>query len=100
MGVFSIGGKKIRVSVLETTKPAAPLAKRLELVEAQKKIVADEGLGDMIFFVVDILQEAATFISCSATGTKLVERAWKTKVGNDDTVVLPGVLSRKKQIIP
>merc|ERR1711976_1144731 len=32
--IFKIGGKKIRVSVLETTKPAAPLAKRDQLIAA------------------------------------------------------------------
>merc|ERR1712224_681452 len=98
--VFKIGGKKIRVSVLETTQPAAPLAKKQELIAAQKKAIADEALDDMLFFIVDILKEAATFLSCSATGSKLVERAWNVKVGTDDTVVLAGVLSRKKQIIP
>jgi len=98
--IFKIGGKKLRISVLETTKPAAPLAKQAALVEAQKKLVEKEKLDDVIFFVVDILNEAATFISASASATKLVERAWKVKVGKDGTVVLPGVLSRKKQMIP
>lgn len=98
--VFTLGKKKVRVSVLETTQPAAPLEKKAEMVEAQKKIIAEEKLDDMILFVVDIIKEAATYVSCSASGSKLVESAWKTKVGSDGTVVLPGVLSRKKQMIP
>eukprot|EP00933_Yihiella_yeosuensis_P036812 TRINITY_DN30625_c0_g1_i1.p1 TRINITY_DN30625_c0_g1~~TRINITY_DN30625_c0_g1_i1.p1 ORF type:complete len:332 (+),score=64.66 TRINITY_DN30625_c0_g1_i1:77-1072(+) len=98
--VFKIGGKKLRVSVLETTKPSAPLAKRLELIEAQKAIKEKEGLSDVLFFVVDILNKAATFVSSSPNASTMVERAWKVKVGGDGTVVLPGVLSRKKQIIP
>lgn len=99
--VFKIGGKKIRVSVLETTQPAKPLGKQAALVEGQKKLVKNEdGVDDMLFFVVDILKEAATFISSSPTATATVERAWNVKVGADGTVVLPGVLSRKKQIIP
>jgi len=97
--IFKIGGKKIRVSVLETTKPAAPLAKRDQLIAAQKALVQKEKLDDMLFFVVDILKEEATFLSSSATAQALVERSWKVTV-KDDTVVLPGVLSRKKQIIP
>jgi manganese-dependent inorganic pyrophosphatase len=98
--VFKIGGKKIRVSVLETTQPAMPLKKKAVMTEAQKAVVAEEKLDDMLLFVVDILKEAATFVSCSSTGTSLVEKAWKTKVAADGTVVLAGVLSRKKQIIP
>lgn len=98
--VFKIGGKRIRVSVLETTKPAAPLAKQAALVAAQKALVKKEELDDMLFFVVDILKEEATFLSCSTTGAALVEAAWAIPVGKDGTAVLPGVLSRKKQIIP
>eukprot|EP00929_Paragymnodinium_shiwhaense_P109833 TRINITY_DN76395_c0_g1_i1.p1 TRINITY_DN76395_c0_g1~~TRINITY_DN76395_c0_g1_i1.p1 ORF type:complete len:332 (+),score=80.89 TRINITY_DN76395_c0_g1_i1:80-1075(+) len=98
--VFTLGGKKVRVGVLETTNPAAPLAIRDELVAAQQQIQRDEKLDNFIFFIVDILNEAATFLSSSTTGTKLVEAAWSVNVGADGTVVLPGVLSRKKQMIP
>ena len=36
--IFKIGGKKLRVSVLETTKAAGPLAKQNELVAAMKEL--------------------------------------------------------------
>ncbi|CAE7560480.1 ppaC [Symbiodinium sp. CCMP2456] len=98
--IFTIGGKKLRVSVMETTKAAGPLAKKDELVAAMRKLTLDEKLDDVLFFVVDILKEAATFISSSATATRLVEKAWGVKVDAEGLVVLPGVLSRKKQIIP
>lgn len=98
--VFSLGGKKVRVSVLETTAPAMPLKKTPELVVAMQNKAKEEGLDDVILFVVDIINEAATFVSSSPTASKLVEKAWNTKVGEDGTVVLPGVLSRKKQMIP
>jgi len=99
--VFKIGGKKLRVSVLETTQPAAPLKLKAELVEAQQKLKAEEKLDDVLFFIVDILNEAATFISSSDTATALVQRAWNVSVDKTTgTVVLPGVLSRKKQMIP
>merc|ERR1719198_1272851 len=55
--IFNIGGKKLRVSVLETTKPAAPLSKQVELVKAQTELVAKEKLDDVLFFVVDILKK-------------------------------------------
>jgi len=98
--IFKLGGKKIRVSVLETTQPAAPLAKQAELITAQQNLIKEEKLDDMLLFVVDILKEAATFISATPTSAKLVEKAWACTVGPDGTVVLPGVLSRKKQMIP
>merc|ERR1712007_370067 len=98
--IFKIGGKQLRISVLETTKPAAPLTKKAALIDAQKQLVKKEGIDDMLFFVVDILKESATFIASSPSAKRIVERAWKTAGAADDTVVLPGVLSRKKQIIP
>merc|ERR1712039_872065 len=98
--IFKIGGKKLRVSVLETTNIQPPLDKKKELVEEQQKLAKKEELDDVLFFVVDIIKEAAIFVSSSSTGTALVEKAFKCKVKDDGTVVLPGVLSRKKQIIP
>merc|ERR1712110_592828 len=98
--IFKIGGKKLRVSVMETTKPSAPLAKQAEIVEAQQRLAKKEELDDVLFFVVDILNEAATFVSSSPTAASLVKNAWNVSVGTDGTAFLPGVLSRKKQIIP
>mmetsp|Transcript_19726 Transcript_19726/g.35032 ORF Transcript_19726/g.35032 Transcript_19726/m.35032 type:complete len:348 (-) Transcript_19726:89-1132(-) len=98
--VFDIGSKKLRVSVLETTQAAGPLAKQAELVKSMQELKTKEKLDDVLFFVVDILKEAATFISSSPTATKIVEKAWGVQVDKDGLVVLPGVLSRKKQIIP
>jgi manganese-dependent inorganic pyrophosphatase len=97
---FKLGGQQIKVAVLETTKPATVLSRQEELIKAQKEIIASEKLDDMIFFVVDILNESATYVSCSKKGAALVERAWNVSLGPDGTVTLPGVLSRKKQIIP
>lgn len=98
--VFKIGGKRLRVSVLETTKPAVPLARLSDLIATQRTLASKEGLDDVLFFVVDILKEAATFVSSSDSATSIVQKAWKVEVGDDGTVLLPGVLSRKKQIIP
>uniref|UniRef100_A0A7S2K688 inorganic diphosphatase n=1 Tax=Zooxanthella nutricula TaxID=1333877 RepID=A0A7S2K688_9DINO len=99
--VFTIGGRKLRVSVLETTKPAAPLGRKEALLAAMRGLVAEEKIDDVLFFVVDILKEEATFLSGSSTARSIVERAWKVKVDTAaNSVVLPGVLSRKKQIIP
>ena len=47
-----------------------------------------------------MINEAATFVSCSPTASKIVEKAWKTTADKEGLVVLPGVLSRKKQMIP
>merc|ERR1712083_1272461 len=47
--IFNIGGKKLRVSVMETTKPAAPLGKMQELIDAQKAIAKKDKVDDCLF---------------------------------------------------
>ena len=54
----------------------------------------------MLFFVVDIINEEATFVGVSDTASQLVSNAFHTNVDEDCMAVLPGVLSRKKQIVP
>lgn len=98
--IFTIGGKKLRVSVLETTNAASPIGKKAELIDAMKRVKANDKIDDVLFFVVDIVKEAATFISSSSSATAIVEKAWNVKVDSDGQAYLPGVLSRKKQIIP
>jgi len=98
--VFKIGGKNLRVSVLETTKASGPLAKKAKLVEAMTELIKKDKVDDVLFFVVDIMKESATFISSSPTAASLIEKAWNVKVDKDGLALLPGVLSRKKQIIP
>lgn len=98
--IFKIGGKKLRVSVLETTKPSMVLTKHTEIVVAQTALKTKEGVDDVLFFVVDIIKEEAVFMTSSATASAIVEKAFSAKVDDKGLAVLPGVLSRKKQIIP
>lgn len=99
--IFTIGGKKLRVSVIETTKPKIVLIRQGELVAAMKALATKEKVDDVLFFVVDIFEKAAVFVSASDSAKQIVEEAWPaSKVGADGTANLPGVLSRKKQIIP
>jgi len=98
--IFNIGGKKLRVSVLETTKPAIPLSKRADLCTAMSSRASKDGAADVLLFVVDILNVHATSVACTPSAKKIIERAFKAKVDEDGLALLPGILSRKKQIIP
>ena len=53
----------------------------------------------MLLFVVDILNEEATLLVPNDL-TRRVAQASFGVTPTGDTVVLPGVMSRKKQIIP
>jgi len=98
--VFSMGGRQLRVSVVETTRPERALRQRSALVDAQRHVAGKQDLDDCLLFVVDVLNEQATFVAASESAARLVEQAWQCTLGADGTCVLPGVLSRKKQIIP
>lgn len=98
--IFEIGGRKLRISVVETTRPSPALEMKAKLVSAQRKIAREQSLDDVLLFIVDVINEEATFIASSPSATAIVERAWNVPVSSEGTCVLPGVLSRKKQIIP
>ncbi len=96
---YEVGGKQFRVSVLETTSPATVLARKDALVAAMGPVAAQDGADQVLMFVVDILNEEATLLVPNDLVKTVAEKSFGATV-DGDTVVLPGVVSRKKQIIP
>ena len=97
---FLVGDKNIRVSALETTDPASVLARKEGLVEAINIILAEEkDIDDVLLFVIDILKEEATVLTYNAFTKGVIEASFGVTI-DGDTKVLPGILSRKKQIVP
>ena len=96
---FEIDGKKLRVSVLETTSPASVLDRKDALMAAMPGVATDDGADQVLLFVVDILNEEATLLVPNELTKSIAEKSFDATVSGD-TVVLPGIMSRKKQIIP
>jgi len=96
---FTIAGKELRISVLETTAPRVILDRKASLMETMKAVAAEDGADQVLLFVIDILREEATLLVPNELVKTLAERSFGATV-TGDTVVLPGILSRKKQIIP
>ncbi len=96
---YEVGGKGLRVSVLETTSPGAVLARKDALMAAMPGVATEDGADQVLLFVVDILNEEATLLVPNELVKTIAERSFGVVVSGD-TVVLPGVMSRKKQIIP
>lgn len=98
--VFEVGDRKIRISVVETTNPTQILARKDGLVAAIDALLKGEpATNDVLFFVIDILQEEATVFTYNDFTKQLVAASFGATVSGE-TVVLPGVVSRKKQIVP
>ncbi len=96
---YAVDGKKFRVSVLETTSPKAILDRKDALVKAMPTVAKEDKVDEVLLFVVDILKEEATMLVPNDLSKSVAEKSFDAKV-DGDTVILPGVMSRKKQIIP
>lgn len=97
--MYEVGGKNFRVSVLETTSPATVLDRKDSLIATMKTVEAEDSVDQVLLFVVDILNEESTLLVANDLVKAVAEKSFGATVGGD-TVVLPGVVSRKKQIIP
>ena len=96
---YEVDGTKFRVSVLETTAPEIPLNRKDSLIETFKTVAAEDGVDEVLLFVVDILKEEATLLVPNDLVKGVAEKSFGATV-EGDAVVLPGIMSRKKQIIP
>jgi manganese-dependent inorganic pyrophosphatase len=96
---YEVGGTKFRVSVLETTSPATVLARKAALLEAMPAVASEDGVDQVLLFIVDILNEEATLLVPNDLVRTLAQKSFGAEA-TGDSVVLPGVVSRKKQIIP
>jgi manganese-dependent inorganic pyrophosphatase len=96
---YEVGGTKFRVSVLETTAPASVLERKDSLMASMADVAKEDDVDQVLLFVVDILNEEATLLVPNDLVKGVAEKSFGASVSGD-TVVLPGVMSRKKQIIP
>ena len=96
---YEVDGTKFRVSVLETTSPATVLARKDSLMDSMVTVAEEDGVDQVLLFVVDILNEESTLLVPNEMVKDVAAKSFGAEV-TGDTVVLPGVVSRKKQIIP
>ena len=96
---YSVAGKELRVSVLETTSPKVILDRKASLMKSMETVAKEDDADQVLLFVIDILKEEATLIVPNDLVKRMAEASFGATV-TGDTVVLPGVMSRKKQIIP
>lgn len=96
---FTVDGTKFRVSVLETTAPGVVLDRKASLMQTMTAVAAEDGVEQVLLFVVDILNEEATLLVPNDLVKTVAEKSFGATV-EGDAVVLPGIMSRKKQIIP
>ncbi|NNL17793.1 MAG: manganese-dependent inorganic pyrophosphatase [Boseongicola sp.] len=96
---YEVDGMKFRVSVLETTSPGTVLSRKDGIMEDLVAVAEDDGVDHVLFFLIDILSEEALMFIQNDTVRQVAEKSFGVSAPGA-MVALPGVVSRKKQIIP
>jgi manganese-dependent inorganic pyrophosphatase len=96
---YEVNNVKMRISVLETTSPDIVLARKDSLIAEMKNVAKEDGVDQVLLFVVDILNEQSNLLIPNQQVKDIAEKSFKVVI-EEDIIVLPGVVSRKKQIIP
>ena len=96
---YTVAGRELRISVLETTAPQVILDRKASLMASMQGVAREDGADQVLLFVIDILREEATLLVPNAFVKAMAEASFGVEVAGD-TVVIPGLMSRKKQIIP
>ncbi len=96
---YTIGEKHLRVSVLETTSPAIILARKDDLMRTMAKVAQEDGVDQVLLFIVDILAEQSTLLVPNDLVRSIAENSFGVQATGDN-VILPKIVSRKKQILP
>ena len=98
MKIFEIDGEKIGVAQVNTVNEAEVLERKEKLLAEIDNIIAKEGLKFFMLAITNILSNDSVAL-VSGDGNDVIEKAFGEKV-DSNLVILKGVVSRKKQIIP
>lgn len=93
---FEVNGTNFRVSVLETTSPATVLARKDDLIASMATVATEDGVDQVLLFIIDILTESATLLIPNDIVKSVAEKSFGCTV-TGDTVHLPGIMSRKNR---
>jgi manganese-dependent inorganic pyrophosphatase len=95
---FEMGGKTVRIAQVNTADLAEVLARKTELLTAMKASNKADGYDLFALVVTDIVNSNSELIVTEGFNTQ-VETAFATTLA-DNRAFLPGVVSRKKQVVP
>ena len=95
---FEMGNYKVVVAQVNAVDTNDVLSRQKEIEESLLKQISDRQLDLFLFVVTDILTNDSVGLALGKM-THAVETAFNSKLDNN-TVLLKGVVSRKKQIVP
>jgi len=97
--IFNLGNMKIGVSQINTMDIESFLPIKADMINLMEAKAVKENFNILIFMLTDILNVGSE-IMASGPSKDMVSKAFNIKLNNKESVFLPGILSRKKQVIP
>jgi len=97
--VFAFGETRFSISQVELTDVAEVMPPPDELRRALMNVVAEHGLTSAFVLLTDILEQSSVLLAANPAGEAIAERAFGGSFAAGQ-LVLPGVMSRKKQVVP
>lgn len=95
---FKIGNMKIGVAQVNTMDIDGFMPLKEDMLSYMSKKAKDESFDTMLLLLTDILTEGSQIL-VAGDAKEVVEKTFNVTL-EDSTAFLPGVLSRKKQVIP
>ncbi len=96
---YEADGLKFGIGVWETTNPSQIEERKKEIISSLKKLKKERKLKLLFFASVDILKREAKLFLVGEKEKEIAQRVFK-KEEKSSLIFLPGVVSRKKQILP
>ncbi len=96
---FNEKNKKIVIAQVNTADIEDVFVRREEIEFAMEKQIADKKLDLYVFLITDIINTNSKVISLGAE-KEIIEKAFNVKLDENDSAMLEGVVSRKKQVVP
>ena len=94
---FHIAGHDLAVAQITCVDSGAMLERKADFLTVMEKAKAEKGFDMVILMLTDVLKEGTQLIFLGGDDT--VQQAFNEKA-KDNTMFLPGIMSRKKQVIP
>ena len=94
----ALSDKKAKIAQVNTADINDMMTRKAEIEETMKKDIEENGLDLFVFVITDIINSNSQAI-VHGKETAIFEKGFNKKL-EDNTAFLPGVVSRKKQILP
>jgi Inorganic pyrophosphatase/exopolyphosphatase len=96
--MFTLNSEKIGVAQVSTMDIESFDPIKNDILEVMEKKASENNFSLLILMITDILKEGSVFLAAGRE-KELVSRTFNVKLV-DNSAYLPGVMSRKKQVIP